>query len=184
MNKILYHVIICLSIIFWEAIPIQGQKLEATNVHLSTSDGLISNDISDIVQDKFGYIWIGTWSGLTRYDGFNFTNYNTGNDSGIFHLHSRILSLYPDNEGNIWMLMYDNRVFVLNHHTDKIQSAFINSAKAVNYKVDNEKIAIDSKGFLYAAIKGRGIYQLKITDGILKNHLYKMNHLNIKKATK
>lgn len=180
MNKILYQVIICLSIIFWEAIPIEGQKLEATNVHLSTSDGLISNDISDIVQDKFGYIWIGTWSGLTRYDGFNFTNYSTGNDSGIFHLHSRILNLYPDNEGNIWMLMYDNRVFVLNHHTDKIQSAFINSAKAVNYKVDNEKIAIDSKGFLYAAIKGRGIYQLKITDGILKNHLYKMNHLNIK----
>lgn len=43
---------------------------------ISTIDGLTCNTISDIVQDKFGYIWMGTSNGLCRYDGYSFVNYN------------------------------------------------------------------------------------------------------------
>ena len=37
--------------------------------HLTVENGLSSNGIRAIVQDKHGYIWFGTDEGLNRYDG-------------------------------------------------------------------------------------------------------------------
>ena len=47
----------------------------------NTRDGLSQNKIFDILQDKFGFIWIGTEDGLNRYDGYEFKVYkNDPND--------------------------------------------------------------------------------------------------------
>ena len=43
--------------------------------HFYTSEKLSSNQITQICQDKDGYIWIGTEYGLNKYDGYRFTNY-------------------------------------------------------------------------------------------------------------
>lgn len=47
---------------------------------LTMADGMISNYIIDIIQDKQGYIWIASESGLCKFDGKDFTTYNI-NDS-------------------------------------------------------------------------------------------------------
>ena len=39
---------------------------------LDTSDGLSDNEVMCIHQDKEGFMWIGTFSGLNRYDGNSF----------------------------------------------------------------------------------------------------------------
>ncbi|HYL98945.1 MAG TPA: two-component regulator propeller domain-containing protein, partial [Blastocatellia bacterium] len=41
----------------------------------STSDGLPSDHINRIVQDSKGFLWFGTNEGLSRFDGYKFTNY-------------------------------------------------------------------------------------------------------------
>src|SRR5262244_3862490 len=41
----------------------------------TTADGLASNRISRIVRDSRGYLWFCTENGLSRFDGFGFTNY-------------------------------------------------------------------------------------------------------------
>ena len=46
--------------------------------HISVMDGLPHVDVSGIVQDKTGFIWIGTLSGLGRYDGYSVKKYNYG----------------------------------------------------------------------------------------------------------
>ena len=89
-----------------------GQQLRATLSHFSTDDGLTSNAISKIMQDDYGYIWIATWNGMARFDGYNFYNYKTGNGSRIKNLHNRIMDIAIDQSQNIWMRMYDGRVFV------------------------------------------------------------------------
>ena len=43
--------------------------------HFYTSDQLSSNQITNICQDRTGYIWVGTEFGLNKYDGYRFTNY-------------------------------------------------------------------------------------------------------------
>ena len=42
---------------------------------LFTSGKLSSSLINCIVQDKYGYIWVGTEYGLSKFDGYRFTNY-------------------------------------------------------------------------------------------------------------
>ena len=82
-----------------------AQQLQATSWHYSTEDGLCSDAISYLAQDDYGYIWIATWNGLARFDGYHFQNYKTGAASHIPNLHNRILSLSIDSQQNVWMRM-------------------------------------------------------------------------------
>jgi hypothetical protein len=48
--------------------------------HLNANDGRLSyNKVQCILQDKQGYIWFGTVSGLNRYDGYIKSNSNNDN---------------------------------------------------------------------------------------------------------
>src|SRR3982750_1659417 len=46
------------------------------NKKITINEGLSSYNIKKIVQDKYGFIWIGTQDGLNRYDGKKFVIYN------------------------------------------------------------------------------------------------------------
>jgi ligand-binding sensor domain-containing protein/two-component sensor histidine kinase len=52
-------------------------------VKYTVQDGLVANPVRCIYQDKKGFIWIGTYDGLSRFDGYKFTNYTTTN--GLSH---------------------------------------------------------------------------------------------------
>jgi len=43
--------------------------------HYDIRDGLAHRRVGCIHQDRKGYIWFGTWEGLSRFDGYRFTNY-------------------------------------------------------------------------------------------------------------
>src|SRR5262252_2579196 len=44
----------------------------------TTVDGLANNEINRIVRDSRGFLWFCTSNGLSRFDGYTFTNYGTG----------------------------------------------------------------------------------------------------------
>ncbi|MFD2034048.1 two-component regulator propeller domain-containing protein [Belliella marina] len=54
-----------------------AQELYFNN--LTIKDGLPTNVISDIVQDKYGFLWVSTNAGLARYDGNNFSIFRKSN---------------------------------------------------------------------------------------------------------
>lgn len=60
-------------------------------------DGLVSNPVRCIFQDSRGFIWLGTWQGLSKYDGRKFTNYTTVN--GLSD--NLINDIYESPDGNI-----------------------------------------------------------------------------------
>src|SRR5262245_28793844 len=49
----------------------------------TTVDGLAHNKINKIVRDSRGFLWFCTGDGLSRFDGYTFTNYGT--DQGLPH---------------------------------------------------------------------------------------------------
>lgn len=49
----------------------------------TVQEGLVANPVRCIYQDKDGFIWIGTFEGLSRFDGYRFTNYT--NNNGLTH---------------------------------------------------------------------------------------------------
>lgn len=64
--------------------------------------GLISDQINCITSDQFGYIWVGTQSGLSRYDGTKFTSVR--HDPKIGVAGNSIADLATDNKGMIWIV--------------------------------------------------------------------------------
>ena len=71
--------------------------------HLETSAGLSNNSVKAILKDRYGFLWIGTESGLNRYDGYGFKVYsmNTGVPNTL--ISNDILGLQEDGLGNIWV---------------------------------------------------------------------------------
>ena len=139
---------------------LSAQQLQATRMHFSTDDGLCSNSISMLTQDDLGYIWIATWNGLARFDGYNFYNYQTGAGSHIPNLHNRILSLTVDNQQNIWLRMYDNRVFMMKRAIDKIINPFEGISGNEEFRTSCS-IMSTSNGDVLVSIDGTGIYRFK-----------------------
>lgn len=69
---------------------------------LTIEDGLSSSKANAIIQDSKGYIWIGTWNGLNRYDGYNCKVYSPSYRDTTSISNREIVSLIEDHNGNIW----------------------------------------------------------------------------------
>lgn len=138
-----------------------AQQFQASLSHYSTDDGLASNAISDITRDDYGYIWIATWNGLSRFDGFNFYNYATGNRSGVPLLHNRIIDLKTDLSQNIWLRMYDGRIFVLNRSTDKIENPLQGISGYQDFRTGHQ-LTVTGSGDVLAIINDVGIYKMRL----------------------
>lgn len=73
---------------------------------INDEDGLPSNEIYRIIQDDFGYIWIGCDAGLYRYDGFTFKSYNNSRQNG-----KAISFLQIDAKQRIWCKNFYGQIY-------------------------------------------------------------------------
>jgi ligand-binding sensor domain-containing protein/DNA-binding NarL/FixJ family response regulator len=62
------------------------------------SDGLANSQVVALHQDRKGYLWFGTWEGLSRFDGYRFTNYSVRDGLG----HPVINHITEDRQGRLW----------------------------------------------------------------------------------
>ncbi len=157
---------------------LKAQHLQASLSHLSTENGLPSNAIAAITSDDYGYVWISTWNGVSRFDGFNFYNYKTGITSGIKGLHNRVDYLTTDQAQNVWMKMYDGRLFVINRQTDCIEDPLKGIGGHEEFKIDYFFVPfVSTSGDLYVAFKDVGIYKLRLDRTGLKTQPIMTNQL-------
>ena len=69
---------------------------------ISTERGLSHESVTCILQDKQGFLWLGTKNGLNRYDSLNFKHYKYAIDgSGLSS--ADILCLLQDRHGMLWV---------------------------------------------------------------------------------
>ncbi|MBO4319994.1 MAG: hypothetical protein J5857_05940 [Treponema sp.] len=80
----------------------------------TTNEGLPGVTITDLLQDNKGYIWIGTYDGLVRFDGVEFTNYNRSVDEKYDFASAR--SIIQDSSGNLWVGHNDEGVTKISPH--------------------------------------------------------------------
>lgn len=71
--------------------------------HLGTREGLSHANVSSIIQDKKGFIWIGTVEGLNRYDGYHIETYFHEDGNSLSLSHDNVWDLMEDGEGNLWV---------------------------------------------------------------------------------
>ncbi|MFO1487859.1 MAG: two-component regulator propeller domain-containing protein, partial [Verrucomicrobiota bacterium] len=71
---------------------------------LDTKDNLPSSTVTAITQTPEGYLWIGTYNGLTRFDGVRFVTFDPSNTPELEH--SRVQGLFLDVGGTLWINTY------------------------------------------------------------------------------
>ncbi|WP_394767926.1 two-component regulator propeller domain-containing protein [Ferruginibacter sp.] len=86
--------------------------------HISVDEGLSHTDAKEVRQDGKGFIWIATLFGLDRYDGYRIKRFANNNDPSNVAFKNRIRSLYPDEDGMIWLSTEDG-VQCFNSKTEK-----------------------------------------------------------------
>ena len=64
-------------------------------------NGLPQNKVTAVVQTRDGYLWVGTYSGLARFDGMRFTVFDEKNTPGMAS--SRVTSLFEADDGTLWI---------------------------------------------------------------------------------
>ncbi len=72
-------------------------------IHLTLDDGLTNNDITALLQDQQGFLWVGTRDGLNRYDGYTVVTYRheAGNPNSLSH--NEVRALFEDRDGMLWI---------------------------------------------------------------------------------
>ena len=69
--------------------------------HWEMKDGLPLNKVRAIVQTRDGYLWVGTYNGLARFDGVRFKVFDVANTTGLRN--NAIESLCEDRDGRLWV---------------------------------------------------------------------------------
>jgi len=70
---------------------------------ISTADGLPDDVVYAIVQDQQGFMWFGTENGLARYDGYQFTVYQSDPDDPTSLSHPTVYETLQTRNGDLWV---------------------------------------------------------------------------------
>ncbi|MCF2491039.1 hybrid sensor histidine kinase/response regulator [Dyadobacter sp. CY347] len=123
--------------------------------HISAENGLLNNNVNCVIQDKTGFIWIGTNGGLHRYDGHEFKIYKNKERDKNSISNDFITCLAEDKSGNIWIATSGGGVNVF----DKNKGIFSkytfaeNDPKTISGDYIN-KIVFDKNDKLWIATTG------------------------------
>jgi signal transduction histidine kinase/ligand-binding sensor domain-containing protein len=99
MRKILlqiFFIIISVS-------SILAQEYNFSFENISTDAGLSSAAVNCIIQDRTGFIWLGTEDGLNRYDGYGFKVYRNIPGDTLSLSNNYIWTICEDKAGQLWI---------------------------------------------------------------------------------
>src|SRR5436853_1515493 len=96
-----YCLFILLLLSFTTAFSQQERQYAFT--HFSKTNGLVTNSVFDVVQDKQGYIWLATVDGLQRYDGNRFITFRHSGSNPRSIPADYLTQITEDKDGNLWL---------------------------------------------------------------------------------
>lgn len=137
--------------------------------HITTKNTSLSYDgITAITQDSRGFIWIGTYKGLNRYDGYTIKPYfkeDMGLQSDMVH------SIAEDLEGNLWVGT-DHGVTIYNYIHDTFVPLTHISDKGTSIKNKVTFIAVDNGGKVCMLVNDQGCFSYCPKTQLLENITY------------
>ncbi|HEX9045538.1 MAG TPA: two-component regulator propeller domain-containing protein [Verrucomicrobiae bacterium] len=131
----------------------------------TSENGLPDSSVTAVAQTPDGYLWIGTYNGVARFDGVHFVTFDPANTPALTHARVRRLSV--DNRGTLWISTYDgslskyeNGAFALERRYTRATEGEVSFVAASS----NQVIFLSSRGELLrkspAALPGEGWTEL------------------------
>lgn len=117
------------------------------------NQGIPDSKVKAIVQSEDGYIWLGTSSGLSRFDGSAFTNYTV--EDGVSPL--GVSKLFIDSHKNIWIGHLSGGITI--YRNNKFETLRIDSVSG-----DITDFVEDSLGNIWISTSESGAYLIQTSD--------------------
>jgi len=144
-------------------LPCGGFAQENMNVkfdNINTSNGLSNNQIHSIYQDQQGYIWIGTLSGLNRYDGYEVKSFFHQQDDPSSLKNNTIIWIAEGPEEKLWV-KHNEGISLYNPFTEQFESPANYLERLKTDAAFITEILKDREGDYWFAIENRGIVKLE-----------------------
>ena len=147
-----FNILILFFVVLLQVHSQQALDFDALNIE----DGFASSKATSMIQDRKGFIWVGSWNGLTRYDGYECKIYKPGYKDSSSISNKEIVSLFEDHEGDIW-IGTSYGLNCLHTKTGKIRI----------YPFENRILTIfeDSQNQMWIGTWNDGLYKLDKTTG-------------------
>ncbi|MEP3372793.1 MAG: two-component regulator propeller domain-containing protein [Maribacter dokdonensis] len=150
------------------------QNLEPLKFH-HIQDGMSQSSSTVLLEDKYGFIWVGTRNGLNKYDGKDFEIFTKSSDSKTGLSHEYIVELYEDDEN---LLIGTNQGLNVFNRSLNIVAPFPFKNEGLQIKDHSFQSVKRINGNLWLGTESSGVYKYDENTGILK-HLPVNNNLNI-----
>ena len=176
-----YRLIACCC--FLLSVCFSGNALAAESQHsmfaayrqtqYNSSNGMPSDEANTIIQTRDGYLWIGSYSGLMRFNGQQFQAVKDVKD----HVISRVRCLYEDSRRRLW-------IGTTNDSTYCYENGLTRQSEVI-HATNQRAIAEDKEGRIYfGAAEGVIIYDDRQTDkAILIDDPHLKNHMTVSLAS-
>lgn len=132
--------------------------------HYSIEQGLSQNTVMSILQDRQGYMWLGTWNGLNRFDGYEFQVYKAMANGQEARVNNRVELIYEDEQEQLWWRTYDDHYYMLDpsrrHMESKLKDQLPKGMLSKMAQKD-EVMRVDSKGITWQVDDQPGIMRCR-----------------------
>lgn len=145
----------CLLVLMF-AIAVQYVNAQPAHLsfdHLNIKEGLPDNSINGIIQDSLGYMWLTTYNGVVRYDGYRVKVYKPGIEDKSNVPSQLFNNVFLDKNHDIWVNSFNNGLFKYDRRADR----FIQHKNKNNGKGEFSGVAgMDSTGKIWSVIASNG----------------------------
>ncbi len=165
-------ILICLSRILFPAVasanPVTADDSYYFTHYTSANSGLSYDAVTEIIQDRKGFLWFGTMSGVSRFDGVSFKSY-TREDLALRSAY--VTSLCMDDVGNLWAGT-DVGVSVYNAKMDCFEPFVLESDIGTVINNKTNVVCKGPDGVMWMSVNNQGLFSYDPASGRLRNFFF------------
>lgn len=140
--------------------------------YYGTEDGLSHRMITSVIKDEDGFMWMGSWNGINRFDGKKFVSYKPAPNDKYQLENNRIDQLVDDKIGGIWMKAYDKHIYRFDKANRKFYPLYVLLGDKHLRDIQFHKLFYTRNGLIWALSEKNGIYCINPKSGETKKYLH------------
>lgn len=138
--------------------------------HLTVHDGLSQSTVMGFLQDSQGYIWLGTESGLDRYDGYSIREYHRERGKRTGLASDYVWAIAEDGHNDLWLATDGGGVARWDRRTDQFQQFRHDPVAPQTLASDTVRtLLIDAQGLIWAGTMDQGLDSLDPRTGLVRH---------------
>ena len=122
--------------------------------HYNMKDGLASNEVTCITQDRTGFLWISSNNGLQRFDGVQFKHFRHNDKDPTSIPNNLITQVLSDKEDNLWVVSAHGQVGIFDKNRFTYKPVVVKPRRPEMLPSAEKRLITDEYGNLFLLLRG------------------------------